>query len=221
MSFDAIKTFLTYKNDYIAKRGGTPGTTIVLPGKLVPKTTWRDVYAFSAVFLNKCEYVKPATGSTFWQWATKITTASGEQIGELVEKYGTEAVARFNAAKAKWEATFPYAKLSAEYGAYDGHIKLLQAIKINGEYPYNEEFWGYGHEFAVARSVFGSVPGQMDLWLESVKEAAKELPDRLVGSVPDFPWPENPFGDLLKWTLYGGGALLLLWLISKQKEKKK
>jgi hypothetical protein len=220
MSFDAIKTFLTYKNDYIAKRGGTPGTTIVLPSKLVPRTTWRDVYAFSAVFFNRCEYVKPPTGSVWTELALKFTAT--ERYAEIIEEYGTEAVNRFNAARTKWATTFPYAKLSAQYGAYDGHVKLLQSLQTNAEYPWNEEFWAYGHQFAIARSVFGEVPGQFDLWVESVTEAVEELPETLVSVMPTgIDWPKNPFGGLVKWTLYGGAALLLLWLISKQKEKKK
>jgi hypothetical protein len=90
----------------------------------------------------------------------------------------------FKAAKEKWESTFPAAKLIQQYGM-TGMMQLPMKVATGEVYPWNEEFWGYGAQYAIARSANGELPDKIDFAVEAIVEAVQELPQRITGLVPD------------------------------------
>jgi hypothetical protein len=95
---------------------------------------------------------------------------------------------------------------------------------MNDEYPWNEEFWGYGQQYAIARSAAGEVPGKFDLAIESVREALSEAPAR-VANVVNAANPMNyipslgAMGTLIKWGSISGGLYLLYKYVLRPKKK--
>jgi len=205
--FDAVLEFNRQKSRFAATRGvatatglkTSTGQLLIPTGKAVPRTTWQDVTTFGLAFLGR-------TSNRAIE--TCLKTGSIADCGRpFVE------TSSFNRALENWTSTFPMQKLLRTYALLDVPTVLGLKLRSNEIYPWNEEFWGYGSRYAIARSAAGEVPGQFDIAIESIKEAVQELPAN-IAKVVDAVTPDlKPAIDLTRW-LTIGAAVGLAWYVA-------
>lgn len=235
MTFDPVRQFIEAKNAFAAERGADPplgkthedsGQPLVAHPKAVPRTTWGDVFLF---------------GSSFRAWADP----SPSQCRDLFKANGTsdaEAKVRcqfgghphadfvhtkhYKRADALWSEWQPFNILFESRNAFDATVELTAKLKTSAVYPFNEEFWGYGVRYAIARSAAGVVQTRFEIAVESIKESVQELPETVAAPfiaaaeaasnlIPDL----SGSIKLLKWTSILGGGALLYWYVLKPKAR--
>lgn len=227
LTFDAVQEFHKYKREYLRARGATKSTgsikvagghPLMVPGQLIPKTTWGDVTAFSV------RYIAATSNSAIRSCINEY--GSGWDTVASIAMCGTTFVETpmFNSALSNWIKWNPVMRIIDEFGySYGGNLVLKQRVQAKEIYPYNEEFWGYGARYAIARSAAGVVRSRSEIMSESISEAAKELPETLkraaAAVVPNIPFPIPSLGSLatmMKWGTIAGGAYLLYWLVKNK-----
>ncbi len=239
MSFDPVAQFINAKNAFTNARGADPpsgvahedsGQPLVSPSKLVPRTTWGDIFLFGSSFRT---WADPSRGAGCRELYEKDGMDTGEAKARCVLTGHPHAdfvhTAHYKRAAALWRAWQPLDVLSASRGPIGAAGDLTSKILTPTVYPFNEEFWGYGVRYAIARSAAGVVKSRFEILVESVSEAIEEAPDLVVdalesaanaaaGLVPDF----SGTIKLLKWsTLLGGGALLYWYGLRPKRPKQK
>ena len=154
------------------------------------------------------KYVLPPKGFPHTTWADALLMFSSfiqyTDTGEAADFVHTSD---FEQAKKNWYAASPLGK----YG-----LSAFAKVGSNEIYPHNEEFWGLGLRYAIARSAAGTVRTRLEIVKESIGEAVKELPetlqDAVVTALPVLSVPNLTLvGDLLKWSSIGGGLFMLYW----------
>jgi hypothetical protein len=233
MSFDAVRMFIASKDAYARTRGARSGTGLYPETKTIPKTNYGDVTVFAAVFSNAVSV----------DGCLKRLAAKYAKEAERRGKCGTIPVLGYDpCVPSEWirywgsgsntGCAFP--KTTSYKNAFDAWIKTWPmvkdpsgfALKVNQEYPHNEEFWTTGLRYAIARSAAGVVPGNFELAIEAVNEAVSELP----GNVAAVVRAANPMnhipnlglgsiGELIKWGSIGGGLFILYKYVLKPKQK--
>lgn len=239
---DPVAEFVRIKQAYLSARGGTNATGVVgangqplmPPSQLVPKTTWGDVQNFGIKFLawtsndavRKCwvkelaKYghdIDPSLVGPQTAWLTDIQDVAARAYLSTVCGDVYVETASFLRARDAFVASMPTAKVYAMSPTIGAQAMMTQKVQSNEIYPYNEEFWGAGSRYAIARSAAGMVPSNGELFAESVTEAIEELPQTLRNAfravTPNIPFPPIPgfgwIGALLTWSLVGFGAYLL------------
>lgn len=222
MGIDVVGKMIGTRNAYGRMRGATPSTGKKRPsggawmvgGKLVPNTTWGDVY-IAAHHFNK--YLKPVP-------QTERSTSVFDLFAPAVSTYMDAAdydkrFARYKRAKKVFDSVGPLAKGGNFFQA--GMLDRMKQI-----YPHNEEFWGAATTMAIERSAAGAIPYWDDIAIESIKEAVQELPAHVGAAlaaidprkmIPNF----GPMAEIIKWGSIGGGLFMLYWFVLKPKGKKK
>ncbi len=234
MSFDPVAQFMNAKNAFASSRGVDPprgvthvdsGQPLIAGSKAVPRTTWGDVFLF---------------GSSFRTWADPSRVGCVElfkkegrgDAGSVLCKFGRHPHADFvhtqhyKHADALWKEWQPLNILSESRGAIAAANELATKIRTPAVFPFNEEFWGYGARYAIARGAAGAVRTRFEILVESVGEAIVEAPGHVVEAlesaasaaaslVPDF----SGTVKLLKWSSILGGGALLYWYVLKPKPK--
>lgn len=235
MSFDPVAQFMNAKNAFANARGVDPprgvrhtdsGQPLIAASKAVPRTTWGDVFLF---------------GQSFRTWADPSRDGCvellkkegrGEDEARVMCKFGSHPHANFvhtahyKHADKLWKEWQPLQVLAESRGTFGAARDLAAKIRTPATYPFNEEFWGYGARYAIARSAAGVVRTRFEILVESVGEAIAEAPETIRNAlasaasaaasvVPDFSGTVR----LLKWTSIVGGGALLYWYAFKPKAR--
>jgi hypothetical protein len=221
MGIDVVDKVTGTKLAYQRMRGASPRAGKQRPtggswmsSGMVPNTTWGDVYVASHHFNKYLKLVPQKTSSTsiLGFLSPGVSTYMGAQ------DYAKRA-ADFNRAKKLFDSVGPLAKGGNFFQA--GMLDRMKQI-----YPYNEEFWGAATTLAIERSAAGEIPRWDDIAIESIREAAQELPANVGAAlsaidprkmIPDF----GPMAEIIKWGSIGGGLFMLYWFVLKPKGKKK
>ena len=200
MSWDTIKVFIDAKKAYVGMRGAVRGTGLVPVSKAVPRTTWGDVLNFGTTFLSQTRGAQLGSNETLEQCIDRLSdqpwylTAVEESIAR--DQCTKHITGSYLGARAQWQSWQPMEMA----GGLTGALKVV--ARYDDVYPWNEQFWGYGSRYAIARSAAGSLPGQWYWGVDAVKDALDELPGR-VGSAIDAAVPSitlPSFGiDWKKW----------------------
>lgn len=221
------------------ERGASTGTgkrhvrsnqPLIAASKGFPLTTWADVIVFYDSFM---QYTDPTPKQCIQQLRKQGKTAQQAEFLCWSDALGASArgfvhTKDFERDKAYWKSWSPYAKgeeLSGRPGnATAGITYAMTKIPTNEIYPFNEEFWGYGNRYAVARSAAGVVPGKLDIAVEATVEAIQELPTTIKNSiaavVPKIPIPNlSAVADFIKWGSIGGGLFMLYWYVLRPKKR--
>ena len=215
--------------------------------KAVPKTTWKEVGAFGSTFLyttsnariDACVAGKlnemglhladdarmvdgsnPSAAARYnnqqlARVALVTSPVKAVKAGAACGKNFVESTS-YKRAREKWLSSFPWKKAISEYGM---RAPGIVATKMWSDeiYPWNEEFWGYGANYAIARSAAGAVPFQIDLAIESVQEAVADVAGKLGAMIPSFPGISINWEKVMVYTLAPIGLYTLYKLWPKGK----
>ncbi len=234
MSFDAARKFVVTKDAYARTRGARSGTGLYPETKTIPKTTYGDVITFAVLFSSavSIEGCLKRLAKTYAVEAKRRNTCGprseygyldpcieGDWLrlwgsGSKTSCYFQKTTSYKNALNA-WFATWPFKKDPTGW-----------ALKMNQEYPWNEQFWTMGLRFAIARNAAGVVPGKFEIAMESINEAIDEAPELIkntlksvADALPGMP-DVGPWAQLIKWGSIGGGLAILYYYVLKPKKKK-
>ena len=240
---DPVAEFVRIKREYMNSRGasystgltGPSGQALLPPSQMVPKTTYGDVVNFGIKFLawtsndeiHRCtaeqmremDYDPAMTLDQLLQ-SPFLTALERPVVAGVIESKCSKPYVEttsFQRARDAFVDSMPMAKLYAQSPTAGVSAVLAGKIASREIYPYNEEFWGYGSRYAIARSAAGMVPSNTALFMQSISESIDELPSTIKNAmkavVPDVPMPSIPgfgmFGELIKWSLILGGGYLL------------
>ncbi len=234
MAFDIVKEFINAKTRFGDARGRSvpigklhevTGQALIDPSKAVPNTTWGDVFLLGSAFLA---YADPSTRTECIAQYRAEGKSKGD-AGALCSFIGHPHAdfvhtKSYKRAKKLFEKRQPLDILTKKHGGdiFAASIELTDKITRNEIFPFNEEFWGYGMRYAIARSAAGVVPTRFEIAIESIKEAIAELPETLRKAVsaviPSLP-SLSPIADIIKWGSIGGGLFLLYWYVLRPKKK--
>ena len=234
MSFDPALEFITAKNKFADARGVDPpkgllhadsGQPIIAGSKAVPRTTWGDVFLFGRGFRiwadpnhADCVSLRKAEGAS--SHLAQTLCVFGHPHAQFVH------TKEYKRADKLWEQWNPFNILSKSVGPYSAATELTTKLLTPVVFPFNEEFWGYGLRYAIARGGAGAVPSRFQIAVESVVESVAELPQNVgnalsaatkfaSGVLPDF----SDAISLLKWSSILGGGALLYWYALRPKPK--
>jgi hypothetical protein len=222
MSYDPTKVFVDAETKFGNARGWANPAGIIMNGQRlippplkVPQTTWGDVFAFGANFLN---YTDPDT-SYCKQFA-------GSKYATCMERRVRYPNTEFDRAKANWETWQPIKSMEKQFGFYQALAKLVE--RQDQIYPFNEQFWGLGRRYAIARSAYGSVQSPFSMAIESLAEAANEAPalikKKLGGALDSAKRVVSGLDllfDILKWGSVAAGLGMLYWYVLRPKPKQR
>ncbi len=198
MAVDLTKKFIDMKSAYASARGAsrptgirhkTLGFPLIDASKTVPATTWGDVVLIHNHLKKHAETTKQLCSG--WPTNNCIEVPTFPQTAQWLE------------AKKHFDAQSPLIRPGLPW------TEVVKKVNSGEVYPYNEELWGYGSEYAQWRNAAGAVPFWTDIAIESIKEAIQELPGVLLPSfdLPDF----SAWGDILKWGSILTGGFLIYW----------
>ena len=193
--FDPSLEFIKAKQAYQSAQGSRLSAKF---GQLwYPKTTWGQVVTFYAAWLDyideeKCQRRLPP----------------GYYTGDECKPTRS---ASYNRALNNFAASTPMIK--------SGNVfEIAEKIMANEEYPYNEDFWGYGKRHAIEHPASVNLPSAMDNLFEAIEESIDELPGRIKDALMYFDprklLPKMPFGmqDLITWSIVGVGVYGIYWM---------
>jgi hypothetical protein len=220
MSFNAVDAYWDSFKAFKSDRGGLPSSGMKGRGTFpffkpieenYPATTWGDVYLFSKTFIDKTDpSCAPYVDSDGWP---RRGPGSKEQINCFKVRDFVHT-SHFNRARSDWEKWMPQNRVDT--------FTLASKIGSREIYPYNEAFWGYAKDYAVARNMAGVVEGSWSMAARSVKEAIAEAPAR-VRDAADAVIPDLPtialWLSVLKWGSVAAGLGMLYWFVLKPKPK--
>ncbi len=184
--FDPAAEFIRAKQAYESKMGSMQSTKFA--NLAYPKTTWAQVAAFYAAWLD---YIDPA--KCYARLPPGLYT--GDECIPTKDSAYLQAERDFAAAA-------PLSKVSTS--------ELVDKITAGGTYPYNEDFWGYGRAFSLQLSSSVNLPTKFDMAIESIGEALTELPANVrdaLAKVDPSKWLPGAsfFENIVKWSLVGVG----------------
>lgn len=231
MPVDLVKKVSGLQRAYVGTRGadrakglrGPSGSSIAVPGSLIPRTTWGDVVVVAA---HVDKYADPTPEQCLdllekhlgYNRATAAAACAGWMVENPIEFKKT---LDFKRAKADFAKHHPLAVSQRLAGGFSNWTFMARKIAEGGVFPNNEQFWGYVNRYAKARSAADAVPFWDEIAVESVSEAIKELPDtvskamRVVDPrslVPDV----SGIVALIKWGSIAGAVGLLYWYVLKK-----
>lgn len=221
MGIDFVGKFNNLKSAYQRERGAsTPagiksvisGLPLIPPSKGVPRTTWGDALL---VFNHLHKIAEP----TYAECMDAHGDAQACNAATLFMR--TPAFVR---AKLEFDKQNPYLRGAALAGSPGNVIVGAQylASRLAQPYPWNEELWGYGSQYALTRSAAGDVPFWVELQVSAVKEAIQEAP-AAVKAILENAWEAipNPVPllnwtvEIIKWGSIAGGLFLLYKYVLK------
>lgn len=196
--FDPAEQFMRVKRGYEDLRGSTMSQKF--GAQATPRTTWADVLLVHKAWYN---YIDEAR----CQAALPPGLYTGNECKPDKDAAYLRAQSNFNLAAPQAKAT-------------EG--QLVQKIEAGEEYPWNDDFWGYGRRFAIEHGASVDMPTKWDYAVEAVSEAIAELPSTLASvinrvspSLPDF----SGIKRMIELSMYAGGAYILWWALKPSKKK--
>lgn len=195
--FDPSIQWLRVKHGYESLRGSVMSDKF--SGQVYPRTTWADVVLVYKAWLNY-------TDESRCQAALPPGLYTGNECKPTKDAAYVRALSNF---------TFSTPRTKVSEGV------LVSKIESGEEYPWNDEFWGYGQRFALELSSSVDMPTKWDYGVEAVSEAITELPGNIASAInryrpklPDFSW----IAQLTKLSMYAGGAYILWWALKPKKK---
>ena len=192
MSFDAVKVFRDTKRQFENKRGWTA------PNLSLTRTTSSGQ---SLPLLSASDRIPMTTYADAQHFFEKFMASTRE----------------FD----NWKQEDQFLYVPQNRLDYDNWHYWTPAIRTPGMqnstdiYPYNQQFWGFGHRYALMRSSLGAVPGYWEMWVESVRESLIELVDRF----PPVPRTDIPIGQIVKWSVAAGLVYLGIRIYESTQER--